>query len=465
MSTPSRLNRFRDLAAALRRQREFAERERWPRERLDQYRRTALGDLVAHATEHSSFYREHYGGRVSPGAVRLDELPIVTKSHLMDRFDDLVTDPVLRLAELEQHVAQLRGDELYRDRFRVMTSSGSSGRRAVYVYDRDEWRTLLAAALRWTSWAGVRPRLPRRRRIASIGASGPRHMTWRGSASMDAGVHRVLRLRVDQPLDELISALNEFQPDFVTCYPSVAAQLAAAQLDERLRIAPAGISTTSEQRTAAMTDAIRAAWGVEPHDCLGLTETGITAVDCERHDGLHLFEDLTIFEVVDEEGRTVAPGAPGNRVLVTNLYLRTQPLIRFEVTDLVTMTDEPCACGRTFARISALEGRTSDIVTLPTGAGLTTDVHPARLLQPLVGVAGLAEFQIVVREGEVHLRVAAARGAEPERIREDAAAVLGRGLHDLGVSGVPVRTELVDGIERDPVSGKVKLLRLEAAQP
>lgn len=66
-----------------------------------------------------------------------------------------------------------------------------------------------------------------------------------------------------------------FQPDALNAYPSVAAQLAREQLAGRLRIAPGRISTSSERRTPEMTDLIRAAWGIEPFDCLGLTETGI----------------------------------------------------------------------------------------------------------------------------------------------------------------------------------------------
>ena len=218
MTIPTKLDRFRDLSAALRIQRAAAANERLPREQLVARRDAALGELVAHATTHSRFYREHVGDRVAAHEVRLADLPIVTKTHLMERFDELVTDPGTALAELERHVEQLDADELYLGRYRVMTSSGSSGRRAVYVYDRDEWRQVIASALRWTAWTDLRPRLPRPR-VASIGATGPRHMTWRGASSMDAGVHRSLRLRVDQPLDELIDELNAFRPYFLIFLP------------------------------------------------------------------------------------------------------------------------------------------------------------------------------------------------------------------------------------------------------
>ena len=62
------------------------------------------------------------------------------------------------------------------------------------------------------------------------------------------------------------------------------------------------------------------------------------ACDCDRHAGMHVFEDLVHVEVVDDDGRAVPDGTPGSRILVTNLVNRTQPLIRFELTDLVTVS-------------------------------------------------------------------------------------------------------------------------------
>src|SRR5262249_659217 len=156
--------------------------------------------------------------------------------------------------------------------------------------------------------------------------------------------------------------LNRHQPEVLSGYPSALALLAGEQLEGRLRITPTVVATTSEVRTPEMTARIRDAWRVEPFNCLGLTETGISATDCPEHSGLHLDEDACLFEVVDERNRPVPPGRQGEKVLVTNLDNRTQPFVRFEVTDLMTVSDDPCACGRTFRRITALEGRSDDVL-------------------------------------------------------------------------------------------------------
>ena len=62
--------------------------------------------------------------------------PMLTKSELMEHFDELVTDRRLRLDELLDHLSEVDRDALYLGEYRVMATSGSSGRKAVFVYDR-----------------------------------------------------------------------------------------------------------------------------------------------------------------------------------------------------------------------------------------------------------------------------------------------------------------------------------------
>ena len=128
---------------------------------------------------------------LGPGdRVELDRLPVLDKTTVMDRFDDVVTDRRLTLAAVEAHLDGLVGDELLLDRYRAMATGGSTGRKGVLVADRDEWRQYLAGFFRWNHYVGLRPRLPRRRRIASIAAARPLHMTYRMAANVDVGLYR-----------------------------------------------------------------------------------------------------------------------------------------------------------------------------------------------------------------------------------------------------------------------------------
>ncbi len=133
---------------------ELAGRERWPRERLERFQQAKLAQLAEHATDRSAFWRE----RLPRGRLRLTELPVLTKDELMGRFDELVTDPRLRLDELLVHLDQIHDDALHLGEYRAMTTSGSSGRKAVFVYDRTAWRAVLTMFLRRSAWVGMTPR-------------------------------------------------------------------------------------------------------------------------------------------------------------------------------------------------------------------------------------------------------------------------------------------------------------------
>ena len=80
-----------------------------------------------------------------------------------------------------------------------MATGGSTGRKGVFVADRAEWRQYLAGFFRWNHYVGLRPRLPRRLRIASIAAARPLHMTYRMVASIDVGIYRALRIEAVTP--------------------------------------------------------------------------------------------------------------------------------------------------------------------------------------------------------------------------------------------------------------------------
>ena len=122
------------VAQALRHARALAERERWPVERREALQRERLTELVRHAAQHSPYYREALAG-YDPD-VGLGSLPALNKATMMEHFDDLVTDRRLRRDALLAHVERLRGDELYLAAYRAMTTSGSSGRKGLFVYDR-----------------------------------------------------------------------------------------------------------------------------------------------------------------------------------------------------------------------------------------------------------------------------------------------------------------------------------------
>ena len=358
----------------------------------------------------SPFYRELYSG-IDTTTVDPTALPPVTKAQLMERFDDWVTDPRLKLAHVEAHLERLVGDELYLGQYRVMASSGSTGRRGVFVLSRAEWLVNLGNFCRVNEQVlDVHPRLPRVR-AASVGATSPLHISARTSVAAGVGVNRVLRLDARQPIAELVASLDAFQPEVLFGYPSILALLADEQLSGRLRLRPKKVTTLSEVRTPDMEAVIRAAWGVEPHNWYGISEGGVLAADCSHHQGMHIFEDLFVVENVDEDGRPVPDGVTGHKLLLTNLFNRTQPMIRYEISDMAAIDSATCRCGRSLRRVTSIEGRTSEIIRFPAKGGGEVALHPFIIESPFTGMHEVRQYKVIHHPDVLRVLVVPRRGS------------------------------------------------------
>ena len=447
--------RLADFAAGFKLARELTERERWPEERLRRHQQERLDALVRHAMRHSPYYRERLSGAIGDGPVELWRLPAMDKATMMERYDDLVTDPRLKRDELLVWVEGLKRDEMFLDRYRAMTTSGSSGKKGLFVYDAAGWRAIVAQFLRQTAIMGVKPRLPRRRRIAIVGGASPTHMSRQGSATISVGVHSFLALPVTLPLSQMVEELNRFQPEYVNAYPSAAMPLAEEQLAGRLRLSLDTMSTSSEMRTPEMTEKLVEAFGVRPFDIYATTE-GVWGMDCERHEGNHLFEDVTLVENVDAENNSVPPGVPGAKLLVTYLHNLVQPIIRLEVSDVFTIDPEPCPCGRTLIRARAIAGRSDDVIHFPARDGGEVAVNPIEFGM-VTRDRGVREWQVLQEGTLLRLLVVPRRDAGGEGLEGRLREAVSRRLAELGVGEPQIIVERRRELARS-AGGKLQLV-------
>ncbi len=452
--------RLADFVRAVRMARtELAGALRLRTEELRGLQQQRLDTLVRHAVARSPFYRRLYQGldTRSPDIV---SLPTVTKAQLMANFDDWVTDRRLRLADLERHLDQLTGDQLYLGRYRAMASSGSTGHRGVFVYSRADWRVNLANFARINEeLLDVHPRLPPRLRAASVAATSPLHISARTGLTTSVGVNRVLRLDARRPLPELAAALGTFQPESLLGFPSVLALLADEQREGRLELRPTKVVTFSEVRTPEMEQAIRTAWGVEPFNWYGITEGGVLASDCSHHQGMHLFEDLFLVENVDDQGRGVPDGVVGHKLLVTNLFNLTQPLIRYEISDMVALESSPCPCGRRLRRVTSIEGRNDDILRLPAARGGEVAIHPFTLRSPFAHLPELRQYKVVNELDGLRVLIVTRPVADRQQVARRVHHSMTTALADAGACPRALHVEVVEALAREEGHGaKFKLI-------
>ncbi|HEX6292522.1 MAG TPA: hypothetical protein VFZ66_25270 [Herpetosiphonaceae bacterium] len=371
--------------------RKFRRRERWTRAQVLAYRAHALQLLREHAYAHSPFYQQFHADLTDRP---LGELPVLTKAMLMEHFDEVVTDRGVRLCDVEMHLARMSAAERFQGRYVINATSGSTGRRAILLFDPAEWITILASFARAREWAGMRVNLTQRVKTAIIASTTPWHMSAQVGVTVHSWWMPELRIAATEPLESIVERLNTWQPEVVVAYASMARILAEEQRAGRLRIAPRRVFTSSEVLTDTARRVIEDAWGKRLFDQYGATETGDLAAECAHHRGLHLFEDLLIAEVVDHENRLVPPGAYGEKLLVTTLWSRTLPLIRYELSDSVRLSAASCPCGRPFVLIDGVQGRTQDILYFATPTGGEIGVHP-HIFHRILDMVPASGWQVV----------------------------------------------------------------------
>jgi phenylacetate-CoA ligase len=258
---------------------------------------------------------------------------VLTKQTLMDSFDSVVTRPGLRLADVEEYLATLRDNELFQGKYFVSATAGSTGRRGVFLWTFREWVQLVASYNRAFDWAGSTAGLTHQVKTAVVSSTNPSHQSARVGASIHSRWVPTLRIDSSDDLDSIITRLNNWQPEMLIAYASMVRLLAEAQLTGRLMIMPRLVFSTSEVLTDSTRKLATKAWGRSPYNVYAATETSSIAAECGEHTGMHLFEDLVITEVVDADNQPVPPGEYGAKVLVTVLFSRTVPLIRYEMSD------------------------------------------------------------------------------------------------------------------------------------
>ena len=159
-----------------------------------------------------------------------------------------------------------------------------------------------------------------------------------------------------------------------------------------------------------------------PVTLYGVSEGGGAAVPC-AHKRSHLSEDLMIVEPVDEAGRPVAPDTHAAKVYLTNLYNRALPLIRYGITDGVTILAEPCRCGSAHRCIADIQGRLDDVFIY---AGRR--IHPHVFRSVLAQHAGVIEYRsdrpTTERESpsDAPARLISTRSADRPPVRSPASA-------------------------------------------
>jgi phenylacetate-CoA ligase len=280
---------------------------------------------------------------------------------------------------------------------RIHASSGSRGRPTVVAYtqnDLDVWSEVMARCM---AMAGVRPGM--------VVHNAYGYGLFTGGLGFHQGAERLGALTI--PVSGGVTArqallLRDLQGQVLCSTPSYALHIA-----QGLREAGIGVDELAlevglfgaEPWTDAMRDQLESELGLTALNIYGLSEIvgpGVSAECPEARDGLHVQEDHFLVEVVDPETGDPVPDGTDGELVFTTLTKEAMPLLRYRTGDIASLTREPCACGRTFARMSAVRGRRDDMLIV-RGVNL----YPSQIEHVLLRVEGIApHYQLVVERPE-----------------------------------------------------------------
>ncbi len=364
---------------------------------MKRYQEQRAQRIVAYTAQHSPFYRTHW---MSHDLQDWRTLPTVDKQLMMANFDTFNTRGIKRDVAMEVALEAERSRDFrpVLDGLTVGLSSGTSGHRGLFM----------ASPWEQAAWAGAilartLHRLPRRRlRVAFFLRSNSNLYEQVGGLLIQ---FRYFDLML--PLAEAVSALNDFQPQIIVGPPSLLGFLADEQADGHLHIRPGRLISVAEVLEPHDQQRIGATFNAPVHQIYQCTE-GLLAVSCEQG-SLHIQEDAAFLQFEP------LPGSDGERVtpIVTDLWRRTQPIIRYRLNDVLQLDPDPCRCGSSFRVIRAIEGRCDDICYFESLAGGTRPFFPDTIRRMILLASPDIVDYLVVQErcGHLHVYLSTVPGA------------------------------------------------------
>ena len=343
-----------------------------------------LKEKVKFCYENTAFYRNRLkSAGISPSDIKTLEdaqkIPFTVKDDLRDNY------PFGMLAVHLDNIVEIHA------------SSGTTGNPIVGAYttnDMDVWAELMARSLYAT---GVR------RQDVIHNAYG--YGLFTGGLGFHYGAQKIGSTIIPVSggmTQRQIKLMKDLGSTVLCCTPSYAIYLAEAmnkegvdpRKDLKLKIGNFGAEPWSER----IRERIENDLGIEAFDIYGLTELcgpGVS-VECNEHNGLHIWEDHFLVETIDPKTGDVLPAGEEGELVFTPLTKTGLPLLRFRTRDISVIETEKCDCGRTHSRMMRIRGRSDDMLIIRG-----VNVFPSQIEYVIMGFPELAaQYQIILDRPE-----------------------------------------------------------------
>lgn len=416
-------------------------RLQWSRDQILLWQQTELRRTLAYAKSHSSWYSRRLAG-IDPEKITvsdLDSIPPMTKKDLMENWDDIVTVDGVTLGDVQRFVETLTDHQFYNGSHHAISSGGTSGQASVILYDHQSLAEHAAGFLRSYLPEIFRITNSLRPRAVAVGSTKAQHISVALSQIFSNPENPTHILPIIGSTDQLIERLEALDPEVIQSSPSALSILLNRAEAGTLHISPKVITSSSEPLNDGLRSRIETAWGAKIFDFWSSSEASGT-FPCLTSSGFHVSEDINIMEGISDSG------GKSRGVLLTNLYNKCLPLIRYHMDDIVEFDDKICSCGIKYKKINRVGGRIDNIFWYDKGVF----VHPIVYETTLLSHKRIDNYQVSRIDRGIGVKLVCSEIIDIDSLKE-------RLIEDLlraGIEDPIVQIEIVEGLERLP-SGKL----------
>lgn len=414
-----------------------------------------LRRLLHYAWNYSSYYSKSFQA-AGITAEQLDTLPLsafptIDKNILLTQFERLVTVPGVTQEGIREFDGKESGNRKpYLNQYHVVHSSGSTGKPGYFIYDEEAWHSMLLGIIRAALWdmnmLQILKLLAKRPHIAYLAATDGR---FGGAMAVGDGIEGVgakqLHLDIKTPLNEWCRQLRDFQPDIIIGYPSAIKILAELVEERKVALKVSRVITCGEPLGASLRNYLEKMFHAPVINFYGAGESLALGVETDTKEGMLLFDDMNIIEV--ENGS----------MYLTSLYNFAQPLIRYRLTDRLSLQEAAENAAYPFTRAVGLLGRNEDILWFEDGGGRREFLHPLAIEG--FCMEGLKDYQFrQLSKDAFEMHAEVSQKASKEKIRTEILAQMKQILMEKGLTYVQFYIHFAEEILPDPVTGKKPLI-------
>ncbi len=359
----------------------FDPAEYWERSLLEKAQAVRLRNVIEKASRCGFYARRFAEAGISPASIRsaddIRRIPFTTKEDLRSQYPEgLLCVPRAEIV-------------------RMHSSSGTTGTPTAVCHTRDDldsWADLMARCMHMV---GVR------RSDVFQNMSG--YGLFTGGLGIHYGAERLGCMTIPAGAGNTlrqIKLIKDFRTTVIHIIPSYALVLANTLRESGedaenlpLRIALVGAEPHSDQTRRRVEEAL----GVKAYNSYGLSEMNGPGVafECLEQNGMHVWEDAYVAEIVDPDSGELLPEGEVGELVLTTLCRNGMPILRYRTRDLTRFLPGPCPCGRTHRRFDRIQGRTDDMFIIKG-----VNIYPMQIEQVLMSRPEVGQNYLIVLESE-----------------------------------------------------------------